>query len=77
MKLLALQSSGTLSIVFSPFLAAIFNFCIKCKNTFILEMVQDRAILTKYLAHRVYTESSGTSFFPAIFFCRPVEFLHK
>ena len=35
-------------IVFLPFLVAILNFCIKCKNAFISEMVQDGAISTKF-----------------------------
>ena len=31
-------------IVFPTFLAAILNFCVKCKNTMILETVRDRVI---------------------------------
>ena len=59
-----------LKSVFPPFLAAILNFCIKQRNAFILETLQDRAILTKYLAPRVYAVPSGTlsrKHFPAIF----------
>ena len=51
-------------IVYSPLLAAILNFCAKCKDVFISEMEQVRVILTKRLSHRdicivywrVYTE---------------------
>ena len=38
-------------IVYSPLLAAILNFFIKCKNVFILEMERARVILTKSLIH--------------------------
>ena len=44
-------------IIFPPLLAAILNFCVKCKNVFISEMQRDRAISTKFLTHgicRVY-----------------------
>ena len=41
------------------FLAAILNFCVKRKHTFILEMVQDRAILIKFLTCRVSAEYTG------------------
>ena len=44
-------------MVFLPFLTAILNICVKCKNAFILEMVRDTAISMKFLTHRVYTES--------------------
>ena len=40
-------------IVFLPLLAAILNFCVKRKNMFISETERDRAILTKFLTHRV------------------------
>ena len=51
-------------IVYSPLLAAILNYCEKCKDVFISEMEQVRVILTKLLSHRdicmvywrVYTE---------------------
>ena len=36
-------------LIFPLFFVAILKFCIKCKNTFIFETVQDRAILTKIL----------------------------
>ena len=39
-------------IVYSPLLAAILNFCVKCKDVFISEMEQVRVILTKLLSHR-------------------------
>ena len=39
-------------IVYSPFLGAILNFCVKCKDVFISEMEQVRVILTKLLSHR-------------------------
>ena len=39
-------------IVYSPLLAAILNFCVKCKYVFISEMEQARVILTKLLSHR-------------------------
>ena len=42
----------------------ILNFCIKPKNVFILQTDQDRAILTKFLTHRVSAESSGNLVFP-------------
>ena len=35
-------------MVFPPLLAAILNFCGKCKNVFISETEQDRAISTKF-----------------------------
>ena len=38
--------------LFPPFLAAILKFCVKHKNAFISEMVQDRVISTKLLALR-------------------------
>ena len=44
--------------VFPPLLAAILNFWVKRNNVFILEMEQDRAILTKFL----YLESVLTNF---------------
>ena len=53
-----------------PFLAAILNFCVKHKNAFISEMVQDREILTKLFSHRVFTESIGT--FSHKSFFRPI-----
>ena len=51
-------------IIYSSLLAAILNFCVKCKDVFISEMEQVRVILTKVLSHRdicivywrVYTE---------------------
>ena len=51
------ESTGVfLQKVFSPpLLAAVFNFCIKHKNPFILEMERDRAISTK---------NSPASYFP-------------
>ena len=39
-------------IVNSPLLAAILNYCVKCKDVFISEMEQVRVILTKLLSHR-------------------------
>ena len=45
--------------VFLPLLAAILNFCVKCKNVFISETERDRAISTKVLTHRVSAESTG------------------
>ena len=39
-------------IVYSSLLAAILNFCVKCKDVFISEMEQVRVILTKLLSHR-------------------------
>ena len=39
-------------IVYSPLLAAILHFCVKCKDVFISEMEQVRVILTKLLSHR-------------------------
>ena len=39
-----------LKMVFSPFLAAILNFCVKHKNAFISETVPERAISTKFLS---------------------------
>ena len=42
-----------------PFLAAILDLCIKPQNAFILEMVQDRAILTTFLTPRLCGESTG------------------
>ena len=44
---------------FPQLLAAILNFCIKCKNVFISEIERDRAILTKFLIGRVSAESTG------------------
>ena len=35
--------------IFPPLLAAILNFCVKCKNTFISELERDREISTKFL----------------------------
>ena len=45
--------------VFPPLLAAILNFYVERKNTFISETERDRAISTKLLTHRVSTESTG------------------
>ena len=39
-------------IVYSPLLAAILNYCVKCKDVFISEMEQVRVIFTKLLSHR-------------------------
>ena len=39
-------------IVYSPLLAAVLNFCVKCKDVFISQMEQARVILTKLLSHR-------------------------
>ena len=61
--------------VFSPFLATILNFCIKCKNAFISETVCDGAILMKFLTRRVCTESAVTfakNCFPSIFTPQPL-----
>ena len=62
-------------------LAAILNFCGRHKSTFISEMVRDRAILTKFLTHRVSAESTGDfsqkkNLFPATFGSH-LEFLRK
>ena len=60
-------------IVFPPFLAAILNFSIKCKNAFISEMERHRVILMKFLTPRVSAESPG-NFSPKAFsrhFWRP------
>ena len=46
-------------IVFLLFLAAILNFCVKRKNAFIPEMVQNRAISAKFLTLGISAESSG------------------
>ena len=66
--------------VFPPLLAAILNFYVKHKNMFISEKERDRAILTKFLTHRVYAESTGNfyqkNFFLATFGGR-LEFLRK
>ena len=52
---------------FPPFLVAILNFCIKCKNAFISETVRD----SDFNQHFVSAESTGNFFpkncFPAIF----------
>ena len=40
---------------FTLFFAAILNFYVKCKNTFISETVPDRGIPTKFLTLGVYT----------------------
>ena len=55
------ESTGDFSqnIAFPPLLAAILNFCVKRKSVFILETVQDRSILMKFLTHRVSAESTG------------------
>ena len=72
-----MQSSATFlpKIIFPPFFGGhIFN------ALFILETAQDRAILTKYLARRVYAESSGTlsrKHFPAIFSGRLIFHINK
>ena len=58
---------------------AILNFYVICKNAFISETVRDTAILTNFLAHRVYAESSAT-FLQKLFshhFGGHLEFLHK
>ena len=47
---------------FSPFLAAILNFCEKRKNLNISETVRDRAIWTEFLTHRVVEEYSVQNF---------------
>ena len=75
------ESTGDFSqkITFSPFLAAILNFCVKHKNAFILETVRDRAISMKILTHRVSAECSGDitqNRFPAIYGGH-LEFLRK
>ena len=67
-------------IAFPPLLAAILNFCVKCKSAFISETVQDGAILTKFLICRVYMQSLLATFcknrFPATF-SNHFEFLCK
>ena len=57
----AAESTGDFSakIVFPSLLAAILNLCVKCKNVFISETGRDRAILMKFLTHRVTAESTG------------------
>ena len=65
-------------IVFPPLLAAILNFCVKCKNVFISETERDRVISTNVLTGKVSAQCSG--FFPKnIFrhFWLHLEFLRK
>ena len=52
------DSTGDFSqkLFFLPLLAAILNFCVKCKNKIISETEQDRVISMKFLTHRVYPE---------------------
>ena len=56
---LSADSSGiSFQKVFSPpVLAAILKFCIKCKNTFMLETVQDRVISVTILTSKVFSVS--------------------
>ena len=48
--------------LFPQVLVAILNFCVKRKNTFILEIVQDRAISAKVLTPRISAESASDFF---------------
>ena len=61
-----------------PLLEKILNFCVKCKNAFILETVIDGVIWNNTLAHTVSAESSV---FPKKSFSAItrgyLEFLHK
>ena len=36
-----------------PYLAAILHFCVKCRNAFISETVQDRSLSAEFLAHSI------------------------
>ena len=67
-------------IILTPFLAAIVNFCDKCKkNTFISEMVRDRMISMIFFAHRadrVICNILPKIVFPPLF-CGHIEFQHK
>ena len=57
-------------LVFQPILAALLNFPVNCKNAFIWETVQNRAILMNFSGPPGYMESHLTLFakypFPAI-----------
>ena len=56
--------------MFPSLLAAILNFCVKCKNMFISITERDRAISTKVLTLRVSADSTGDfckNYFPATF----------
>ena len=46
-------------VAFLQFLAANLHFCVKCKNAFISETLQDRVIMTKFLIHTISAESTG------------------
>ena len=40
--------------IFPPFLADILNYSIKCKNTFILQMVRNRVIFTTFSPQEIH-----------------------
>ena len=48
-----------LNLQFPATFGGFLNFCVKCKSAFILEMVRDREISTKFLTPRLYAEYTG------------------
>ena len=71
-----LQSLVATKIVFLPILAAILNFCVKHKNLLISETEPHRAILTRFLTHRLAGDSTGEIFSKKIFSPLMVAILH-